>query len=432
MLLGARGETRTQRLDDGSYLVLTCAQFGPANKFNHGNRLEKLLGNLIPSNGVAIARFKLNRPVQQTFSPSAKPRLTAEFKLVASNTTAILRWLGKPTSYPQFRCFVGGETGIQFVEDFWERTFARYRDGYFGYINCSRFPRDSKWLNLRIEQQMTPRGPWRNLANYRIRNPAHPANQPWTAEALPAARTARGLEFALGGLTLGNQPFSERDPAARRVIGYDTARLLLRVQTNSVTLRNWSAAHIEAEDASGNWDSLDALSYKTSSMGSDDWTAYQGWQGLDPRFVWKLDIDFCPTSDFSPETLHDFQVPGSLSRPLVTNLAGIPLEVGLNNWLMPGSRMLTFQLLTNRPDVRLFFVSANKGDHRAYEIRSISSSSKVPHLWGFRIEGTNDPVKVTLAVVPNVHVTYYVQPKVMPPSAQSQTLPRPERGSNIP
>ena len=421
MLLGARGEMRTQRLDDGSCLVLTRAEFGPTNEFIHGNRLEKFLGNIIPSNGVAIARFKLKRPAQQPFSASGKPCLTAEFKLVSSNSTAMIRWLGNPTSYPQFRCFVGGETGIEFVEDFWGRVFTRYRDGYFGYISCSRFPRDSKWLNFRIDQQMTPRGPWRTLANFRIKNPAHPANQPWRAEAIPAAKTLDGLEFALGGLALGNQPFSERDAANRRVIGNDTASLRLRVQTNSVTLRNWSAAHIEAEDASGNWDSLDSSCYRTLSTGSDDWTVYQGWQGLDPRFVWKLDIDFCPASDFSPETLHDFQVPVSLSRPIVTNLAGIPLEISLDNLFMPDFRLLTFQLLTNRSDVRLFFVSADDGKRRAFEISSISGSSKVRRVWGFRVQGTNESVEATIAVVPNVHVTYYVQPTVIPPSGQSQT-----------
>lgn len=425
MLLGARGEIRTQRLDDGSRLVLTHAEFGPTNEFFHGNRLEKFLGNIIPSNGVALARFKLKRPAQQPFSASGKPCLTAEFKLVSSTTTTMIHWLGDPTSYPQFRCFVGGETGIEFVEDFWGRVFAKYRDGCFGYISCSRFPRDSKWLNFRIDQQWTPRGPWRTLANFRIKNPSHPANRPWRAEAIPAAKTFDGLQFALGGLALGNQPFSERDAASKRVIGNHTARLLLRVQTNSVTLRNWSAAHIEAEDASGNWDSLDSLCYRTLSTGSDDWTVYQGWQGLDPRFVWKLEIDFCPTSDFSPETLHDFQVPASLSRPIVTNLAGIQLEIGLNNWLVPGSRLVTFQLFTNRADVRLFYVSANDDERRAFEIRSISSSSKVRPDWGFRVQGTNESVEATIAIVPNVHVTYYVQPELVSASDQNQS-PHPQ------
>ncbi|MGO8928817.1 MAG: hypothetical protein ACLQU3_18270 [Limisphaerales bacterium] len=426
MLLGALGETRTQRLDDGSRLVLTRAAFGPTNLFTHGNRLEKVLGNIIPSNGVAIARFKLERPTQQSLFASGKPCLTAEFKLVSSNPTTMFPWLGNSTSYPQFRCFVGGETGIEFVEDFWGRRFTKYRDGYFGYISCSRFPRDSQWLSFRIDQQMTPRGPWRTLASFRTKNPSHPANQSWRAETIPAAKTFNGLEFTLGGLVLGNQPFSERDAADRRVIGNHTASLLLRVQTNSVTLRNWSAAHIEVEDASGNWDSLDSSYYRTTGTGRDDWTQYQGWQGLDPRFVWKLEVEFSPASDFAPETQHVFQVPVSLSQPIVTNLAGISLEISLDR-LMPGFRLLTLQLLTNRSDVRLFFVAANDDKRQAFDISrvldiiSISSSSKVRRVWGFSVQGTNESVEATIAIVPNVHVTYYVQPKLVPASGQNQT-----------
>jgi hypothetical protein len=73
MVLGALGEIRTQRLDDGSRLVLSRVEFGPTNEFTHGNRLEKFLGNLIPPKGVSIARFKLERPAKQSFCASAKP-----------------------------------------------------------------------------------------------------------------------------------------------------------------------------------------------------------------------------------------------------------------------------------------------------------------------------------------------------------------------
>jgi hypothetical protein len=194
-----------------------------------------------------------------------------------------------------------------------------------------------------------------------------------------------------------------------------------------VTLRNWAAAHIEVEDASGNWDSLDSSIYKTMGTGRDDWTQYQGWQGLDPRFVWKLEIDFSPASEFPPETLHDFRLPMAQSRTMMTNLAGIPLEISWDNPPIPGFRLLGFRLLTNRSDVRLFFVAANDaqrrafGISRAFDISGISSSSNLRHMWGFRVQGTNESVEATIAIVPNVHVTFYVQPKLVSASGQNQT-----------
>ncbi len=251
---------------------------------------------------------------------------------------------------------------------------------------------------------MTEDGPWRSIANFRIKNPSHPANQPWSAETIPAAKMLNGLEFALGGLTLEAPPLDGRD------IWNHIVSLRLRVRTNAVTLTNWSAARVEGEDASSNWGY-----FEDSGAVTNDWTLYWGWSGLDPRFVWKLDIDFWPISDFAPENLHRFQVPVPLSGPIPTNSAGIPLEI---SWV--NQNMLSVQMLTNRPDLRVSFATAK--DREGRNLDNPSGNWNQGGFWrGLKLEGTTEFVEATIAIVPNVHVTYYVQPKLVPLSGQNQS-----------
>ena len=386
MFLAGPGEMRTQRLDDGSLLVLTRVQFGRTNVFPHGSRLEKFLGNAIPSNGLHLAHFKLERPDKQpSFAMPDKTWLTAEFQLVSSNISRI--YPPNLRSYRQFRCFVSGESGLGYVEEFWPGGFENYRDGCFAYILSSRFPRDAKSLSFRIEQRMAQDAPWRAIGNFRIRNPSQPAHQRWSAEAIPAVKTFNGLKFVLAGLTRETQRLDESD------IGNNGVSLLLRVQTNAVTLTNWSAADLEAEDASGNWE--------------------QGLRGLDSRFVWKLEVDFCPASDFSPESLFHFEVPVSLPQPILMNFAGVPLEI---SWV--NGDMLAVETLTNRLDLRLLFVAAN--DREGRNLDGTSGSWNQYRFWRtLRLNGTTQSVEATIAIVPNVHVTYFVQPKLIRDAEQT-------------
>src|SRR5206468_2265624 len=67
-------------LADGSVLILSDVSFAGSNVFLHGNQLERLLKNTIPSNGIAWSKFKLARPRPQTFSaPEGKSWLIGEF-----------------------------------------------------------------------------------------------------------------------------------------------------------------------------------------------------------------------------------------------------------------------------------------------------------------------------------------------------------------
>ena len=393
---------QTQRLDDGTLLVLTRAKFGPTNEFIHGSGLEKILRRLIPFKGVQIAGFKLERPATESFAMLGKPWLTAEFKLIPASADTLPPMADRSLSR-RFRCVVGGETGIEYAQYFYPGAFRKYRDGYFGYILGSRFPRDSESLSFRVEQRETQDGPWCAIASFGLKNPTHPADQPWRAEATPSVKTVQGMEFTLGEVTLETKPLNERD------MWNHTVSVPLRVRTNGVTLTNWSAARIEGEDASGNW-GLDAI----AGAFTNDWNVHRGSQGLDPRYVWKLEIDFSPASQFARESLHEFPVPVALSRPILTNCAGIPLEI---SWV--NQNMLSVQMLTNREDLRLVFVAAI--DRQGRDLDDWVGSWHRTGFWkGLKLERTNQSVEATIAIVPNVHVTYFVQPKLVGGATQRE------------
>ena len=391
--------TQSHRLDDGSILVLNRVEYASTNEFSHGKQWEKLLGDLIPTNGIQIAKVKVERPTKERFSMTGQPWLIAEFKVIPRSRydTPLL---ARPNFYRQFRCVVSGEVGMEFVEEFWPNGFKNYRDGHFGYILSSRFPRDSKRLNFRIEQQKEQGGSWRTIANFRIKNPSHPANLPWKAEPAPITKVANGMEFVLGPVTMELRPFSDKDIWNHR---FD---IPFQVRANGVTLTNWSTAHIEADDSSGNW------GINSMPRGfTNGWSLVSGWRGLDPRFVWRLQVDFAPAWQFGPESLFQFSVPVSLATPILTNAGDIPLKI---SWV--NQHMLSVQMLTNREDLRLLFVAANDGAGR--DMDDFSGSWGQAGFWhSLKFDGTNQAFEATVAIVPDVKVTFYVQPKLILDSA---------------
>ena len=396
---------QTQGLDDGSLVVLNRVQYGSTNQFTHGKQWEKLLGDLIPTNGIQIAKFKAERPTKEPLFVGAQPWLILEFKAIPRSRydTPLL---ARPRFYRQFRCVVSGEVGMEVVEEFWPNGFKNYRDGYFGYILCSNFPRDSKRLNFSIEQQNEKEGAWRTIANFRINNPSHDAKLPWTAESTPITKVAQGMEFVVGQVTMEARAFNDKDIWNHR---FD---IPFQVRANGVALTNWSTAQIEADDASGNW------GINSMPRGSTNgWSLVSGWRGLDPRFVWRLQVDFAPTSQFRPESLFRFSVPVSLTTPILTNAAGIPLEI---SWV--NQHMLSVEIQTNREDLRLLFVTAK--DSAGRDLDDWTGSWGQTRFWhSVKFDGTNQTVETTVAIVPNVKLTFFIQPKLVLDAAPARALP---------
>ena len=142
-----------------------------------------------------------------------------------------------------------------------------------------------------------------------------------------------------------------------------------------------------------------------------------GWRGLDPRFVWRLKVDFAPASQFRPESLFEFSVPISLTTPILTNAADIPLEI---SWV--NQHMLSVQMLTNREDLRLLFVTAK--DNEGRDLDDFAGSWGQARFWhSIKSDGTNQTVEATVAIVPNVKLTFFVQPKLVLDAAHASALP---------
>jgi hypothetical protein len=111
------GLARRQVLDDGSVLELDRVVVDSRIKFAHGTEIAKLLGNVVPSNGVHLLKFNLNRPTYESFDSGGGSFLVAEFKLtvprLANNP------LLKPAFFRDVRYVLYGENGIEYVQELW-------------------------------------------------------------------------------------------------------------------------------------------------------------------------------------------------------------------------------------------------------------------------------------------------------------------------
>src|SRR5439155_8370846 len=295
---------QAQPLAEGSVLVLNRVSFGGTNEFLHGNGLEKVLKKVIPAKGVQLVGLKLTRPTLQKFEAApGKTQLVAEFKISGSNLVS--HHAVKPAFYREFRCLIRGERGIQFAQEFWPGNFQTYSDGYFGYVIANRFPRDSRWLWFRIERRENSDkgGPWKSVAEFKIKNTVRSMVQPWVSEPVHPAKTVAGMDFILDEITVVTQSYSPRD------IWNHIVTTPFQVRSNGAVLTNWVAAYVRVEDASGNWD------YGLASH-----------RALDPRFVWKLEADFEPESDFPPESVATVDLSGR-SSPITTNILDVTVKI---------------------------------------------------------------------------------------------------------
>jgi hypothetical protein len=192
----------------------------------------------------------------------------------------------------------------------------------------------------------------------------------------------------LGDITVETIPYMPHD------IWNHVVSRPFEVRSNGVLLTNWSAAYVQAEDASGNWYPL--VTHRS----------------LDPRYVWKLEADFEPVSDFAEEELATIGLPRP-SSTITTNVMNVPVTVSWDGYLLDAS------IPTNQPNLGLRFINA-PNDEGENVYNAIASGTQ----YRFRKDSfmtrrgnvlTTDfkPTKVTVAVVPNVHATFYTQPRLV-------------------
>jgi len=227
------------------------------------------------------------------------------------------------------------------------------------------------------------------VAEFKIKNTVRSMVQPWVGEPVHVAKTVAGMDFILDEITVVTQSYSPRD------IWNHIVTTPLQVRSNGAVLTNWGAAYVRVEDASGNWD------YNLASH-----------RALDPRFVWKLEADFEPESDFPPESVATVSLSGR-SSPIITNIWNMPVKI---SW--DGSYWIDVNMPTNRPDLALKFVCVT--DEQGNKAVDASGS------WGrhqfrkgsFMFRNGNvltmvgTPTTLTFAAVPNVHATFYAQPRL--------------------
>lgn len=375
-------------LDDGSVLVLNRVLVGSQIRIAHGKPISKILGPVIPSNGIHLLSLNLDRRTEHTFDSKGKSWMVAEFSINGPN--AAKHPLVTPAFFRQFRFVLYGDSGVEFVQELWGDTFRSYPDGYFGYIVANRFPRDSHWLGFRVERRETEGkgGPWQKVADFRHKNPDRARLEAWTASTGPVTNSSRNFDFILEGVTVQTIPFMARD------IWNHVVTAPMHALSNGVLMTNWSVPYgnVQAEDASGNWDSL--ASHRS----------------LDPKYVWKVEADFEPQSNFSKESLATIQLPHG-SGTVITNVMNIPVTLSWDGSWIDAS------IPTNHPNVALRFVDATEDDGQNVYQASGNWSKHRFHKGSFMTEKAGvltmvfKPTKVTIVVVPTLHTTFYVQPR---------------------
>ena len=389
---GVFSETQSKKLQDGSVLILRNVSFTGRAPFLHGSWLERILKNAIPSNGVALSKFNLSRATSISLLPApGKTSLVLEFKVAGTNANRH-PLVARPFHH-EFRCIIHGDRGMDFVHEFWPGRFQKYSDGYFGYVLADTYPRDAHWLWLKIERSQSPTsaGPWLPVAEFKIRNKT-PALKQSAFPTRPITNFDAGeLQFGIEGITVVTQAYAPRD------IWNHVVTTRFRVSSNGVPLTNWDVPYVRAEDASGNW----VVNLATH-------------RSLDPQYMWKLDADFEPASDLAAESILKVPLPRA-GTSITRNVGNVPVSIFWDEYFLSAS------ILTNNPNLALRFLSVV--DEDGEECVNASGSwnqhqfRKGDFMWhrnGGLTMGGPKPTTLKLAVVTNVHATFYVQPEVVP------------------
>jgi RNA polymerase sigma factor (sigma-70 family) len=354
-----------QRLDDGSVLTLTRISFGDHHPFGRGGSKKSWSW---PGQEQLFLEFRLDR------NRGDSPLVTHPF-------------------FRQYRFRLRGGQGIEFVEQFEPefQGFTKVGNAYYGNMETEIFPRDSRWLWMRLEQRDDPKhyDNWRPVAEFKFPNPGTNAKQPWTATPTPATNRVNDLDLVLKQVQLKVVPSLKND------IWNHIVTVPTEVWKAGIQMTNWGMAYCAWTDASGN------------SSG-----VMQSHRSLDPRFVWKLDMDFQPLTNFPPGSMITLDLP-SPEQPVTTNVIGVPVTVSFNNpWIDAA-------MASHNPHWSLKFI-------RVADAVGVPGNSGAGS-WGpfnfregyFRF-GNEDaltsgdkPATVTFAVVPNVHTAFYTQPLVV-------------------
>ena len=396
------------RISDGTLIGLSRLKFGTSNAFIHGSGLERLLGSLLPTNGVRVGSVQLNRPKPSNNYRLEQSTLSAEFRfsgLVVDNGSSRIL---SPKFHREFRLLITGVDGFPYVEEFL-RT-ARYSDGVFLYVNSTSFPRGSPVLHFQVQQHDERLAPWRTVAEFHRPNPARDEARKWTTEAFPVRRITNDVELLIDTVTV-----SPRDSNKWEYFWQATVNIPFQVRVNGVLKTNWTLHQVNGKDTSGN-----SLFIGAIRESRNDWSIYHAFRSLDPRKVWRLSADVAPESVFAPDELFTFEVPIPPAASFVTNFGGAELKVGWVN-----GNMLSVELPGNSAGKRLIFVEARDGNGRPIGEhsgswgrtrfwKSINLPGVSPATLGAPPTSSTGAITATIAITRNIPVEITIQPKLDP------------------
>ena len=415
LALTVKPRTKPVRLADGTLIELSGLKFGTSNAFVHGNGLERILGNLLPTNGLQLGPLKLNRPKIANQYGFNRSTLSAEFRISGPPVAVGKSLLLNPKFYREYRVVITGPDGFPYVEEFLRPTL--YPDGAFIYVNSTSFPRRARILHFQIQQHDQQLAPWKTLVEFEGRNPGRDEQRSWPVEMTPVQRLTNDLEFLVDRITV-TPTHSNR----WEYFWQTTVNIPIQVKENGVLGTNWTLHQIQAEDVSGN-----SLFVGVAKQPVNDWMLLQGFRSLDPGKVWRVKADLARESEFPPEELFTFEVPVPPGGSFLTNFGSDVLKVGWVN-----SNMLAVELPEKPEGKRLIFVGAR--DYRGRSIDEHSGSWSRSRFWKSlklpeRVSrgdaqsaaagpGKADVITATVALTRNIPVEFTVQPQLNESSAR--------------
>ncbi len=397
-LLLWRDDAQTYTLSDGSRIVLSKVRVGRTNVYLHGTFLSKSIGRFVPSNGLSIAKIKIERPRKVTVNTRSDSDdvLSARFQVVpASGRTDDL---DDQSFHREFRLLVIGDDGFSYAHEF-ERPYAFkiYPDGIYGYLHAQTWPRTSRRISIRLDKRSSSSSrDFHELATFEIRNPRRVEAGIW-----PVPRPFRTNLTGNVDVEIGEMVVRKNKPTYAGDIWEHMAELPVRFTSNGEVLTNWGIHYGPMRDATGNPEFFTSSKFVTNG-----WCVYRISRLLDPKHPWRFDVNFALDSDYPKTNLFEFDAPWPMKGKISTNLAGLPVTIGYVN-----TYMLDVELPTKPPQFRLSFVRAV--DDEGKDLNDISGSWRQHGFWrSLSVRSQNQVnVRATVAIHPNYPASFTLQPR---------------------
>jgi hypothetical protein len=391
---------RPVALPDGTFVRLTRMKFSDANPFLHGSTLEKALGNLIPTNGLAVGRFHLRRPRRANPYVFIQPTLSVEFQLSGPEVATGRSQVVTPKFNREFRLVIVGEDGFPYVEEF--QKAAKYGEGVFIYVNATAFPRRSQVLRFLLQHHDAPTAPWHTVAEFRRRNPVDESDD-WPAETALIRRTSGPLEFIAGQVAVETNHSNELQS-----FWATTVTIPFQLRENGIIQTNWNLHQLWLEDTSGNFLRIGGT---TSIEG--EWNVFRTFRSLDPRTVWRIRAGLAPRSGFATSNLLTLQITRAPAGTLTTNIGNRAFHL---RWV--NDRQVTVGMDPGDPDSRLSYAAA--WDERGESVGGQAQSAAQFEFWKSlpSMPTGSDPalgssVTLQVAVTRNVPVEFTIRPRLV-------------------